>query len=135
MSKESMEWYNLTNEVQTLLPQSEVPYDLAISYIKRVVKYINKNTKYRLWAEPKFSKAKANTKYCYFYTGRNGTWIIQTKGYGRWKHYSGWHNIIHSLAHKIIRNHTAEHSILEYKLSQFVKDWGYADNHIKTEIV
>jgi hypothetical protein len=82
-----------------------------------------------------FSKAKANTKYCYFYTGRNGTWIIQTKGYGRFKKYSGWHNIIHGLAHKIIRNHTAEHAILEYKLSQFVKDWGYADKHIKTKTV
>ena len=135
MSKESREWYNLTNEVQASLPQSEVPYNLAISYVKRVVKYINKNTNHRLWSEPKFSKAKASTKYCYFYTGRNGTWIIQTKGYGRFKKYSGWHNIIHGLAHKIIRNHTAEHAILEYKLSQFVKDWGYADKHIKTETV
>ena len=110
MSKESLEWYKKTNEIANSLPQ----------------------TKY-----PKMKKASNRRLFCNLYCNpRNkNAWQISGKPYGKAQNYledySGWHNIIHALAHRIIRLHTPEHSVLEYKLCKFVKEWGYAEKHQK----
>jgi hypothetical protein len=146
MSIESQDWYLKTNELEKDFPKSEVPYNLACSYIKKVIRYINKETNIKPYMSfpkndaskkyPKMKKASNRRKYCCLYIlHRNGgAWQIQTKGYGSISRYwSGWHNIVHAMSHRIIRNHTAEHSVLEYKLTKFVFDWGYADKHKQLE--
>ena len=154
MSKESKEWYIKTNEIQDSLPTTEVPFNLACSYIKQVIRFCNKTPKYNPWMEfpkndylskyPRMAKAsKASTRSCLYMTKRKhlckrprlASWVICGKPVGKAqgyiKEYTGWHDIVHNMAHRIIRNHTAEHSVLEYKLSLFVKEWGYAEKHLK----
>tara|TARA_R110001592_G_C12863163_1_gene723028 strand:- start:392 stop:727 length:336 start_codon:yes stop_codon:yes gene_type:complete len=93
---------------------------------------------------PRMAKAsKASTRSCLYMTKRKhlckrprlASWVICGKPVGKAqgyiKEYTGWHDIVHNMAHRIIRNHTAEHSVLEYKLSLFVKEWGYAEKHLK----
>lgn len=146
MSKESQEWYEKTNELEKGFPQSEVPFNLACMYIKRVIRYIDKNTNISPWIPfpkndyfkkyPKMTKASNRRKYCCFYkrSKYKGVWQVQTKGYQGWNRYwSGWHNIVHHMAHRIIADHTAEHAVLEYKLTQFVYDWGFVDKHLEID--